>query len=289
MSGAPTGWLGRYLDGVGPTQITPGIDLGGGRLMLVGQTHTPLSIFSINDLDLDISSEFTLRRQRYENIMAITNADPVAERNRQLRLQNLATFELASAATAGYVAMATYPNTFLGRTLREAAKLIHANLGVRAVAVGTGGFDSHSGQNAPTSNPTLNYHEQLLKNVADSVKAFYDDIVAHGHGGRVLIATISEFGRRAYENNDIGTDHGFSSEAFVVGDMVKGQGSPGGGFYGGYPRLDDQHLFHGSTELTVDFRHVFAEIFGGFLGVDPGAFVCGSYASCPAFEPVGFL
>jgi hypothetical protein len=105
LNGPPTGWLGRYLDGVGPTQIAPGIDLGGGRLMLMGQTHTPLSIFSINDLDLNISSEHTLRRQRYENIMAIAGADPVAERNRQLRLQNLATFELASAATAGYVAM----------------------------------------------------------------------------------------------------------------------------------------------------------------------------------------
>jgi hypothetical protein len=72
--------------------------------------------------------------------MAIASTNPVTERNRQLRLQNLATFELASAATAGCVAMAPYPNSFLGRTLREAAKLINANLGVRAIAVGTAGL-----------------------------------------------------------------------------------------------------------------------------------------------------
>ena len=70
----------------------------------------------------------------------------------------------------------------------------------------------------------------------------------------------------------------------MVGNMVKSLGSPEGGFYG------DQYLFQGCTELTVDFRRVFAEILGTFLGADPAPLVCGGYASCaPPFVPVGFL
>jgi uncharacterized protein (DUF1501 family) len=71
------------------------------------------------------------------------------------------------------------------------------------------------------------------KRSSESIAAFYADIVADGHGSRVLIVTISEFGCRGYENVDRETDHGFGSFAFAVGDPVKG------GIYGTYSSLDD--------------------------------------------------
>jgi uncharacterized protein (DUF1501 family) len=279
-TGLPTGWLGRYLDSVGATQVSPGIDLGGGRLALVGQTRAPVSIGSLRDFQLEVSSRLRLR---YTNIMNASPPGGVAGRHRDVRLENLAQAELIRTATASYQAAATYPDSRLGRTLLDCAKLITANVGVRAVTVGTSGFDTHSGQNEN------GYHEGLLRDVADSVKAFYDDLVAHGQDQRVLILTISEFGRRAYQNVDEGTDHGFSSSAVVVGSMVRGAGTPGQGIYGDYPRLDAAHLFHGSCELRVDFRAVYATVLAGFLGVDPGPLLCATYGNCGTFPVLGFL
>jgi uncharacterized protein (DUF1501 family) len=76
----------------------------------------------------------------------------------------------------------------------------------------------------------------------------------------------SEFGRRPYENNDQGTDHGFGSVAFVVGSSVRG------GVYGRYPSIADADLvLDGNVDVTTDFRSIYATVLGGFLGADPGS------------------
>jgi uncharacterized protein (DUF1501 family) len=168
--------------------------------------------------------------------------------------------------------------------MREAARIILADIGAHALAIGTGGYDTHSGQNTSVTtssfgvqNQTLPYHEYLLKNVAESVKALYDDLAAHGASGRVVIVTFSEFGRTVYENTDGGTDHGFGSCAFVVGDVVNGQN-----VYGTYPSL--LNLYQGdSLKISNDFRNVYATILANFFGADPGLVDTndGSYSPAP--------
>ena len=77
-------------------------------------------------------------------------------------------------------------------------------------------------QNDRGGGATLGYHDTLLKEVSDAIAAFQADLEAHGLCDRVLTLTISEFGRTAYINGDRGTDHGFSSVAFAIGDAVNG-------------------------------------------------------------------
>jgi uncharacterized protein (DUF1501 family) len=110
------------------------------------------------------------------------------------------------------------------------------DLGVYALRVGAGGYDTHGDQNPGSGGGRLGYHDELLQEVSDAIGAFYADLTAHGIAERVLILTISEFGRTAYENGDRGTDHGFSSVAFAIGGTVNG------GVYGLYRGLADGKL-----------------------------------------------
>ena len=270
-NGPPTGWVGRFLDTVEPGPVTPGIDFGGGRLLLTGSSHQPVSINSIRRFRLQVSGfDRTNRRAAYTSLMnAPAAAEGVAETSRLYRLQAVQQSDLIQSATAGYVPSVTYPDTDLGFHLSECAKIIYGNVGTRALAVGAGGFDTHSDQNSRTSDPA-GYHASLLRDVSDSIGAFYADLVNLGASDRVLILTISEFGRRAYENGDKGTDHGFSSVAFAVGDAVHG------GIYGEYPSLDDLVL-DGNLAQTTDFRSVYASALGGFLSVDPVPILGGAY------------
>lgn len=270
---APSGWLGRYLDSVTEDLVAPGIDLGGGRLMLTGTSFDPLSIGSIDELSLELNFDEVDRMAAYQNIMALSPAESsVGERNRALRVEALAQGETIRAAVSGYVPAVTYPDTDLGFNLRQCAEIIEGDLGVHAFGVGTGGFDTHDDQNPGAGGGRLGYHDGLLEGVSDAIGAFYADLVAHGIAERVLILTISEFGRTAYQNGDRGTDHGFSSVAFAVGANVNG------GAYGLYPGLEDgQLVFDGLTDVTTDFRSVYSTAFANFLGADPVPLVGGSF------------
>lgn len=89
---------------------------------------------------------------------------------------------------------------------------------------------------------------------------------------------FSEFGRRPEENNDQGTDHGYGSVMFAIGDAVRG------GVYGEHPSLEEDRLvLDGNVDVTTDFRSVYATVLGRYLGVDPEPVLGGD------FGEVGFL
>jgi uncharacterized protein (DUF1501 family) len=266
-SQAATGWLGRYLDSFTGGGIPPAIDLGGGRLMLTGSVCDPLTIRSIADLQVKVSFDSSTRMPAYRSLMSFPNTDPVAERNRQLRLSALDQSDALKAATATYTPAATYPaDSRLSFSLQQCAKLIYADLGVRALSVGVGGFDTHDRQNQGS------YHDDLLKEVSDCIGAFYADLVGQGLEDRVLILTMSEFGRTAYANGSIGTDHGYSSVSFALGGLVNG------GIYGQYPSLASNKLvFDGLTDIVTDFRSVYATAIANFAGIDPVPVVGGNF------------
>lgn len=142
----------------------------------------------------------------------------------------------------------------LAAALQLAAELIVTGTGAKILHVTLGGFDTHYTQQ--------NRHESLLAYVDGAVSAFYDDVATYGMADRVLLATWSEFGRRARENASAGTDHGTAAPLLLIGDPAKG------GFYGEAPRLDALDR-GGNQKYTVDFRSVYQEILASHLGVDP--------------------
>lgn len=73
---------------------------------------------------------------------------------------------------------------------------------------------------------------------------------------RLMVVTMSEFGRRAYENGSLGTDHGHGSMMMVLGGHVNG-----GTVHGQWPGLQKGQLIGpGDLAVTTDYRDVLSEI-----------------------------
>jgi uncharacterized protein (DUF1501 family) len=105
----------------------------------------------------------------------------------------------------------------LGDQLKMVARMISVggNLGAKRQVffVSMGGFDTHD--NLTTTHPAL------LTKLANAMSAFYQATVELGVADKVTAFTASDFGRTLVANND-GSDHGWGSMHFVVGDAVKG-------------------------------------------------------------------
>jgi uncharacterized protein (DUF1501 family) len=149
-----------------------------------------------------------------------------------------------------------YPDTPLGRGLREIARLIRADVGLMASTVdsaGAGfGWDTHFVQNLLIP--------LLMKDLSDSIAAFMGDLGEHAPRTRVVV--LSEFGRRVSENTSFGTDHGSGGIMMMVGDDL-----PRPGVHSGFSDLEDQNLIGpGDVPVGRDYRELLVELIGS---VDP--------------------
>jgi uncharacterized protein (DUF1501 family) len=164
---------------------------------------------------------------------------------------------------------AVYPPGAAGNGLRQAAQLIRADIGTRAIYVNVpGAFDTHTNQIAASGAeyPAL----------AAALVAFRRDV-----GRRiddVLLMVTTEFGRTAAQNGTGGTDHGFAHcELFLGGSVL------GGRVHGGWPGLGTGDLNEGrDLRYTIDFRDVFVAA-SRWLGVAHPAQVIPGYV--PARDP----
>lgn len=274
---SPTGWIGRALDLSGEGLVAPAVEFGGGRRMLTGDLalrasgvrRELLSVRSVENVGIVLPEDSDALHRAYDNIQRIeVPGGGVADRARRLRKQFVDQAAIIKERTAGYVPAVTYPGAIdapLGFALGQCARLISADIGVRAIAVGSSGFDTHAAQNDGGTASEPGGHDFLLQSVSDGLGLFYADLAAHGLANDVLTLVMSEFGRRPRENAQRGTDHGIASVAFVVGGSVRG------GVYGEYPSLDDDRLVQGENlATTTDFRSVFATILARFFDQDPG-------------------
>jgi uncharacterized protein (DUF1501 family) len=141
-----------------------------------------------------------------------------------------------------------YEGSDLERRMRFAARLIDAELGIRVIHINHGGFDTHSYQR--------DAHDQLMDDLGLGLGALLDGLESTGRSDEVLVATTSEFGRRATENNSEGTDHGGPSVGMLWGPVS-------GGLYGEPESLDnlDDEGQMASTRSFTDYQAIFAEWF----------------------------
>ena len=89
--------------------------------------------------------------------------------------------------------------------------------------------------------------------------SFQSDIEKLGYAKKVVGITVSEFGRRPYENASFGTDHGTANVMFAFGQEVKGQVF--GGNIAQLPFYDFENL-----AFRYDFRSVYQEILRTWFG-----------------------
>lgn len=260
-----TGWLGRAAQRLGDAGAAlPAVHVDSAEVPLaLGTSGVAVpSLHHPDEFRLDAGGE----GGKLDALRAIVSASPSRATDDLLFVQRTTLTacdqaeRIAQAARQG-ASGASYPGYGLGEHLRLIANLISANLGARIYYTSLSGFDTHAKQR--------NHHPQLLAQIGQSLKAFFDDLAARKLADRVLVLTFSEFGRRVHENYSEGTDHGAAAPMMLVGPGV----APG--VHGAAPNLTD--LDDGDVRMQLDFRAVYASVLQNWLQVDPSAVLGRSY------------
>lgn len=268
--GGPTGWLGRYLDGL-PNAATE--SLYGAVIGTSVPLHMVGSVARASGLPQNIGGAFGLDRRdpsdarMFDAIGAFSGgATGIGQWGDMVAQVEHNTLELTQRIQPAY--QGTFPDSHLGRQLTLAAKLINTNLGIRVFSTSIGGFDTHSGQSGD--------HANRLSEIDGALDAFFTTL-SPAWRSRVTVMTFSEFGRRPERNDDLGTDHGTAAPLFVVGSKVKG------GVYGNPSRTTDLDRY-GNLKHHIDFRSVYATVLETWLRADSTQVLGYNFAKLGLFE-----
>lgn len=254
--GATSGWLNRAsgllgheatpFQNVALTESTPKSFYG---------DNPVLAISSLNDFKLKSNSQSTedSLERLYQNAT-----------QQALKRRGSEAFEAADVLSAKHYNAyrpangARYPNSPLGRSLKQIAFLIKSGVGLEIAFAESNGWDTHRGQGKERGA-----FARRGKDLADSIHAFWTDL--GNYRDDVVLMTMTEFGRTVGQNGAGGTDHGRGSCMFVLGGEVKG-----GKVYGKVGSLNRDNLEDGrDLPVTTDFRALFAGVAGRHLRLRP--------------------
>jgi len=144
---------------------------------------------------------------------------------------------------------AVYPNSLLGRSLKQIAMLIKMEVGLEIGFAESGGWDTHINQGTINGAFARN-----LKDFGDSIAAFWTDL--GGYQDDVSLMTMTEFGRTVHQNGTGGTDHGRASCLFLLDNSLTG-----GKVIHQMGGLSKDELEDGrDLPVTTDFRSVFSAV-----------------------------
>ena len=251
----PDGWLGRTVDDLQSHHHVdvPALHLGNRKqpFALSSREHRVPSIKSLEQFRLELEHRESLGEFQRGVTSQRDVASPLLDFVQTSTDTAINVSQKLQASTANYKSDVTYPDTELGRDLKTVAQLINADLATRIFYVELDGFDTHSQQ--------ADAHTALLRKMSEAVSIFTQDMIAHGHGRRVLTVCFSEFGRRVEENASKGTDHGTAAPMFIAGENARA------GLIGDHPSLTD--LEQGDLKFHTDFRQVYAGLLEQWLGV----------------------
>jgi len=264
-----TGWLGRYLDRTGkkdnPLQ---GLSLDDTLAPALATAKVPVASISGPD-----QYDFYSRRvwgqveQRMLEAIGLLGHQPAdaglrTAGNIAAQVDRLRRQLIPFQSSNGISSPVAYPQSDdpFPQRLAGLAAMLAAGLPLHCVAlIAPGEYDTHADE--PTA---LTDGLQLT---ADSLLAFQRDLEARGLANRVLVHVWSEFGRRAAENGDSGTDHGAAGVGFLVGTRVAGK------MVGEFPGLQKGLDADGNVSATSDFRSVYSALLEQWFGVDAAAVI----------------
>lgn len=255
----PTGWWGRYYEYlypdylINPPEVPPAIQIGSiGNLIFDGQeTNYAFSVANPDQL------QSVAQNGQFHDLLNLPDC-VYGDKLFFMRSTTNTTFTYAGVINDAYTSStneAPYSNEQLAEQLAIVARMIKGGLGTKVYMVTLGSFDTHANQ--------PNAHRTLLEDLADTMQNFYMDLAAGGMDNKVLSMTLSEFGRRPYENGSVGTDHGAASPIMLFGPALEGNG-----FIGTHPEL---LVWDNNDNLipSVDFRAVYSDILTNWFCLDP--------------------
>jgi len=245
-----SGWLGRYFDNACPgCDPHVGVALGQSLpLAMQGDKVLPLNLerpesYRYNGRDKTHYLRLNQGQPAPGKDVITTEATQIDFLHRTAMDAQLSSDEILRV-TRHHAAPVPFPPGEFGYGLKTIAAMIAGGLPTRVYYVSLGGFDTHAAQ--------LGRHDNLMKQLAEGLSAFWKDLKAQKNDQRVLVMTFSEFGRRVEQNASNGTDHGAAAPMFVIGGAV------GPGLIGRHPSLTD--LDQGDLKFGIDFRSVYASV-----------------------------
>ena len=236
------GWVGRYLRAAG---------LGGNLSAVAVGRHVPEALWGAPTAatmtrleDLEIRGVDAARAEVVGALEALYGGDSMVDlAGRDTLTLMRRAGELAEQPVRPGAA---YPKGDFGAGLRDVARLVKADVGLRVACLDLGGWDTHFVQALGL--------EGRVQELAEGLAAFQHDLGAQKQ--EVVVGVMTEFGRRAYENASFGTDHGRGGALMVLGD-----GLVTDHVLGRWPGLSGDALEGpGDLAVTTDYRDVLAEV-----------------------------
>ncbi|MFC5050589.1 DUF1501 domain-containing protein [Rubritalea spongiae] len=232
-SGSVTGWGGRMLEilnDAANNNATAAVNLSpsGSNLFQDSGSSIPFSIKGgVNSLDLYKSNSSI--KDAVDSDLEKAYSTVLQNHHEHVRARSIEQTELLETIADNTDIATPFPNTYLGKQLRQVAIYIKAqgvdglNANRQTFFCSQGGFDLHG--------EGLDAHNNLLQSVSDALVAFNAALKEIGYHDKVVTYTASDFGRSLTTNGG-GTDHGWGGNQIVMGGPVSG-----GQVFGDYPTL----------------------------------------------------
>ncbi len=246
-SGPTSGWIGRHLASLETGNLSPL------RALSLSES-VPRSLYgpvpaaalrSIADYHLGDSEAARVLSSALSALYSGGDSLSVQGQETLAILETLTKLDLSSYTSSG----SPYPESDFGRGLSQIAMLIKAEVGLETAAIDLGGWDTHFAQGQLEGQMP-----RLMEDLAHGLAAFHSDL--EGQLDRITLVAMTEFGRRAYENASLGTDHGHGGLMFVLGGSTAG-----GQVIAHWPGLEKENLVGpGDLAVTIDYRDVLSEI-----------------------------
>jgi uncharacterized protein (DUF1501 family) len=227
-------------------------------LALKGKSINGLAIKNVNELYKEIKTPY------FNDLVNSSNLKELNEDNQGYLYKTL----IETNSSVNYVYeknklfanTASYPDTEIGKQLKNIANFINSGLTTKVYYVNLPGFDTHVGQ--------VIKQNKLLATYAEAVNAFIKNLKAINKWDDTLIFTFSEFGRRVEENASAGTDHGTAGNVLLFGKNLKKKG-----IVNQAPNLEN--LDNGDLKYSVDFRSIYKNILENWLNADANKIITG--------------
>ena len=243
-----TGWGGRLADKThglnGSATFPNNVSIAGVNLYLTGVDTRQLAVADSNTSLANVlvlsnapgasASDISSRLTAFNQLRSLDNEFKLIKAASDTRSSAIQTDNALSSVSPTLTTV--FPNTSLGRQLKQVALLIKActdagagiNMKRQIFFTQIGGFDTHSAQISGQGN--------LLLQVSQAINAFFLATGELGLQDKVTLFTMSDFSRTMQPSGSglaaVGSDHAWGNNHIIVGGSVLGNA-----VYGTYPNL----------------------------------------------------
>ncbi len=259
--GTSSGWLNRAVGLLGHEAATPfqGVSLTSSLPRSFYGNNPSVAISNLSDFNIQLKgnqADANKAAKSFEDLYDQASSSLLKETGKE-SFEAIKMLQKTNTQTYKPEYDVVYPNSALGKSLKQIAQLIKMDVGLEVAFAESGGWDTHFNQGTDTGIFARNVND-----LSSSIMAFWTDLTKYQD--EVTVMTMTEFGRTVAQNGTGGTDHGRASCNFILGNDVNG-----GMVHGIVNPLAKENLEDGrDLAVTTDFRSVFSEVADKHLGIN---------------------